>query len=263
MNVLEAIARSVLSTAQDVLPIAAVVLVFQLLVLRRPIPQTRRVAIGFAMLVAGLGIFLVGLELALFPLGRAMARQLADPQFVQGQAAAAAPAPPAWHQHYWTYLFALCIGTSAVLAEPGLVAVAERVGQLSGGTIRPWGLRIAIALGSGAGIALGAVRLVAGVSILAVVVPLVVLIAVLSWLAPRSIVPLAYDSGVIATSTITVPLVSALGVGLAAQLPGRDPLADGFGMVALAAICPIVAVMGYALAASWRADWARRRRSST
>ena len=261
MNVLEAIARSVFSTAQDVLPIAAVVLVFQLLVLRRPIPQTRRVAIGFAMLVAGLGIFLVGLELALFPLGRAMARQLADPQFVQGQAGAAAPA--AWRQHYWTYLFALCIGTSAVLAEPGLVAVAERVGQLSGGTIRPWGLRIAIALGSGAGIALGAVRLVAGVSILAVVVPLVVLIAVLSWLAPRSIVPLAYDSGVIATSTITVPLVSALGVGLAAQLPGRDPLADGFGMVALAAICPIVAVMGYALAASWRADRARRQPSST
>jgi hypothetical protein len=257
MTLLQALAKSVMSTVRDVLPIIIVVVTFQLGILRRPIPDWRRVIAGFVMLLVGLAIFLVGLDLALFPLGGAMAEQLAAPEFVQPHRPPAPGEELHWTQYYWTYAFALLIGFSAVMAEPGLSAVAARTEQLSGGTIRPRALRTAIAIGSGFGIALGAIRIVTGLHLLAFVLPILVIIALLTYLAPRAIMPLAYDSGVIATSTMTVPLVTALGVGLAEQIPDRHPLVEGFGTIALAMLCPMITVMAYALFAQW---WINRPR---
>jgi hypothetical protein len=241
---------SLVATLRDVLPIIIVILSFQVFVLRRSIAGWQRVLCGFLCVIVGLAVFLAGLEIALFPLGEAMARQLAAPELVPRHADEIAP----WYAYYWTYLFAFCIGFSATIAEPALLAVAIKAHQASGGTIHPWGLRVAVAIGSGTGVVLGTFRIITGIPLPYFLLSGYVIVIVLTWFAPKQIVPLAYDSGGVTTSTVTVPLVTALGLGLAGQIPGRSPLTDGFGMIALAVMFPMITVMGYALAAQfWQA----------
>ncbi len=242
-DLLGPIGTTFLSTIRDVLPIAAVVIGFQLLVLRRPIPNLRRVLVGFIYVLVGLSLFLVGLELTLFPLGRLMASQLTSPAFLMPGGVTAALR---WHDYYWVFLFAFAIGFSTTVAEPSLLAVALKANEISGGAIGVWGLRLAVAIGVAFGIALGAYRIVTGSPIHYYIIAGYVLVIVQTWFAPKQIVPLAYDSGGVTTSTVTVPLVAALGLGLAETVPGRHPLIDGFGLIAFASLFPIMSVLAYA-----------------
>jgi hypothetical protein len=247
------------STARDVVPIVLVIAFFQVVVLRRQFADPVRILIGLAAVVAGLAIFLVGLDVGLFPLGRTMARQLSDPAFVaQGRAAAELD----WTAYRTTYLFAFCLGFATAIAEPALMSVAVKAGQVSGGTIDPFGLRMAVALGAGTGVALGVVRICAGIPLPGFMIVGYLLVVAQTFMAPRAIVPLAYDAGGVTTSTVTVPMVAALGLGLAEQLPGRSPLVDGFGLIASAALFPMLTVMGYAQLADWRARRHRRAASA-
>lgn len=259
MNLFTATATALLATVRDVLPILAVIVFFQLAVLRRPIPRLPRVLWGSALVVVGLSLFLMGLELALFPLGEAMAEQLAEVGRNLdhgGNAAEGDEVPPDWRNYYWTYLFAFTIGVSTTLAEPALIAVGMKAEDVSGRAIRSWGLRLAVAFGVGFAVALGTLRIVLGVPLPYVVLTGYLVVIAQTYFAPKEIIALAYDSGGVTTSTVTVPLVAALGLGLATQIPGRDPLLDGFGLIALASLFPIMTVMGYAQLAGW---WNRRR----
>ncbi len=242
MGTMEAVLSVFINTVRDAMPIGVVILGFQVLVIRRPIPNLRRLLIGFAYVLAGLTLFLLGLEQALFPLGRVMAEQLTHPEFIRGGLAGAV----VWSDYYWVYLFAFCIGFGTAVAEPSLLAVARKAHDLSAGTIHVWGLRVAVALGVAVGITIGAYRIVTGAPIQHFIIAGYVVVLVQTFFAPRLIVPLAYDSGGVSTSTVTVPLVAALGLGLAETVPGRSPLIDGFGLIAFACLFPIMSVMAYA-----------------
>ena len=232
-----------LSTVFDVAPIAAILLGFQLGVLRRRIPNLRRVLVGSVYVVLGLGFFLFGLEHALFPLGKVMAQQLTDPAFIgAGQAADAL----GWSDYYWTYLFAFAIGFSTTIAEPALIAVSIKAREVSGGAVGAWGLRVAVAFGVAASIAIGALRIVTGTPLYLYMIVGYLVLVIQTLFAPKMIVALAYDSGGVTTSTVTVPLVTALGLGLASSVPGRSALLDGFGLIALASLFPMITVIGYA-----------------
>ncbi|MDX1571274.1 MAG: DUF1538 domain-containing protein [Xanthomonadales bacterium] len=251
---------TLLATIRDVIPIAVVIFGFQFLVLRRRIPNWRRVAVGFVYVIIGLALFLVGLERALFPLGRIMAEQLTDPLFIA--AGAIVEEGFHWLNFYWVYLFAFAIGFSTTIAEPSLMAVAIKANEVSAGTVGVWGLRIAVAVGVAVGIALGSYRIVVGDPIHNYIIAGYVVVIIQTRFAPKIIVPLAYDSGGVTTSTVTVPLVAALGLGLAETVPGRSPLIDGFGLIAFASLFPIMSVMAYAQLAEWRAGRRKRRRES-
>ncbi len=248
---------SIVSSLRDVIPICVVFFFFQFVVLRRPIANWQRIFAGVVCVILGLAVFLVGLELALFPLGEAMAKQLASPAFVQADSDVGTGEFMSWLHYYWTYLFAFAIGFSATVAEPALLAVAIKAHQASGGTIHVWGLRVAVAIGSGMGVALGTFRIVTGIPLPYFIMTGYLIVMIQTYFAPKQIVPLAYDSGGVTTSTVTVPLVTALGLGLAAQIPGRNPLTEGFGMIALAVLFPMITVMGYAQIAHW---WMARQR---
>ncbi len=234
-----------LSTIKDVLPIAGILFGFQIFVLKRPIPNLKRVIIGFIYVLIGLALFLKGLEQALFPIGRLMAEQLTDPAFIFGEIKVVADIVR-WQDYYWIYIFALCIGFSTTIAEPSLIAVAIKANQVSGGAIGIWGLRIAVAIGVAIGIGLGSFRIVTGYPLHWFIIAGYVVVVIQTFFAPRLIVPLAYDSGGVTTSTVTVPLVAALGLGLAETVPGRNPVIDGFGLIAFASLFPIMSVMAYA-----------------
>lgn len=249
--------ETALGTLADVLPIAAILFGFQTLVLRERIPNLRRTLIGFVYVLAGLALFLEGLEAALFPLGKLMAQQLTDPAFVHGTAGAAASAN--WRDYLWVYAFGAAIGFATTVAEPALIAVAMKAAAVSGGTITVRGLRVAVAIGVAIGIALGTFRIVTGTPIHWYIIAGYVLVVIQTAFAPRVIVPLAYDSGGVTTSTVTVPLVAALGLGLAGTIPGRSPLVDGFGLIAFASLFPMMTVMGYAQLGQWWTTRARRR----
>jgi len=252
--VIDKLADALLATFRDVIAVSALLLSFQLFVLRQPIPHLRRLLVGLAFVVIGLAFFLIGLELALFPLGERMATQLSSPEFVFGTGAASES--PRWWMYGWVYLFAAIIGFSATLAEPSLIAVAFKANQASRGTIRPWGLRLVVAFGVGAGISLGTFRIVTGTSLVLYVAVGYLIVLVQTIFAPKPIIPLAFDSGGVTTSSVTVPLVTALGLGLSATIPGRNPALDGFGLIAFASLFPMITVMGYAQLAGW---WARQR----
>lgn len=252
------IAQTFLATWQNVLPILVLLAGFQLFVLRQPIPRLRRVVVGFGFVLAGLTLFLVGLEKALFPVGKIMAKQLSAPDFVFGTETA--PKSPEWWVYGWIYLFAALIGFSATIAEPALMAVAYKANQVSGGTISQLGLRLAVALGVALGIALGAFRIITGTPLIAYIVSGYLVLLVLTVFAPKTIIPLAYDSGGVTTSSVTVPLVAALGLALSATIPGRSPALDGFGLIAFASLFPMITVMGYVQLVKW---WARIRLKST
>lgn len=242
------LAEVMLATVRDVLPIAVILFVFQMLVLRRRIPNLRRVLTGFVFVLAGLALFLVGLEKALFPLGRLMADQLTDPEFV----AASAGALGGWQQYYWVYIFALAIGFATTVAEPALIAVAMKANEVSGGMVGAWGLRVAVAIGVALGLALGTWRIVVGAPLHWFIIAGYVVVVIQTAFAPKTMIALAYDSGGVTTSTVTVPLVTALGLGLAESVPGRSPLLDGFGLIAFASLFPIMAVLAFAMIAERR-----------
>jgi hypothetical protein len=250
---------TVLETLRDLFPIFAIIIGFQALVLRRPIPQLRRVLVGVVYVVIGLTLFLVGLKEALFPLGDAMAKQLTDPAFIYGSKEFAAELVHQWHDYFWVYLFAAAIGFSTTVAEPALIAVAIKATQVSGGGISVWGLRVAVAIGVAIGIALGTYRIVTGTPLHYYIITGYIIVVIQTWFAPRMIIALAYDSGGVTTSTVTVPLVAALGLGLASTIPGRSPLIDGFGLIAFASLFPMITVMGYAQIGEW---WLRRSMKS-
>jgi hypothetical protein len=238
-----------LATCRDVLPVIILITGFQLLVLRQPIPHLRRVVVGGVYVVFGLALFLAGLEKALFPIGKIMAAQLSDPIFLYGQSAVAIQ--PEWKAYGWIYLFAAMIGFATTIAEPSLIAVAFKANEVSAGTISQWGLRITVAIGVAFGISLGAFRIITGTPIYMYILAGYMIVIVQTFFAPKNIIPLAYDSGGVTTSTVTVPLVAALGLGLSASIPGRNPALDGFGLIAFASLFPIITVLGYAQYAQW------------
>lgn len=232
-------------TLGDVLPIVVIVAFFQLVVIRRPMANPGRMLIGSVYVVLGLTLFLVGLEKALFPLGRLMASQLTNPEFIYAGAARALEAVH-WADYMWVYIFAFAIGFSTTIAEPSLLAVAIKANQVSAGAIGIWGLRIAVALGVAVGISLGTYRIVTGLPIHYFIIVGYIIVVIQTVFSPRMIIPLAYDSGGVTTSTVTVPLVAALGLGLAETVPGRNVLVDGFGLIAFASLFPMMSVMAYA-----------------
>lgn len=251
MEVLELVWTTTIGTVRDVLPIAVIIFGFQFLVIRRPMRNLKKVLIGFAYVLVGLSLFLIGLEEALFPLGKLMAQQLTDPAFLQAGSTAIRSTQLDWQHYFWVYCFAAAIGFSTTIAEPSLIAVAIKANQVSGGAISAWGLRIAVAIGVAVGIALGAFRIITGTPLHWYIIAGYIVVIIQTVYAPRLIIALAYDSGGVTTSTVTVPLVTALGLGLAGTVPGRSPLMDGFGLIAFASLFPIMSVMGYAQLSEW------------
>ncbi|MDH3691059.1 MAG: DUF1538 domain-containing protein [Gammaproteobacteria bacterium] len=236
-------------TVWDVLPLVVIVVGFQVLVIRQPIANPRRLAIGFAYVVLGLALFLAGLERALFPLGELLATELTDPS-IRG-ASGESGGSVVWSDYYWVYLFAAAIGFTTTIAEPSLIAVAIKAREVSAGAITVWGLRIAVAVGVSIGVAVGAFRIVTGTPLHYFIIAGYVVVIAQTIYAPRSIIPLAYDSGGVTTSTVTVPVVAALGLGLASSVSGRNPVVDGFGLIAFASVFPIMAVLAYAQITKW------------
>lgn len=222
----------------DVMPIALVLFGFQTLILKQKIPNLKRIILGFVLVLIGLTLFIIGLEKALFPLGRLMAEQLTSPAFIGNNVS--------WESYYWVYLFAASIGFATTIAEPSLLAVAIKANQVSGGAIKIWSLRIAVAVGVAFGVSLGSFRIVTGLPLHYFIIIAYIVVLIQTYFAPKNIIALAYDLGGVTTSTVTVPLVAALGLGLASTIEGRSPIIDGFGLIAFASLFPIMSVMVYA-----------------
>ncbi len=258
MGVVSELLSQLFETLFDVLPIAVIIFGFQFLVIRKRIKNLKKVLIGLFYVLIGITFFLLGLEQALFPVGRMMAAQLTDPAFLE--AVRITTGALHWSDYYWVYIFAFAIGASTTIAEPALIAVAIKANEVSGGTISVWGLRIAVAIGAAVGISLGVYRIVIGAPIHYFIIAGYVIVVIQTFFAPRAIVPLAYDSGGVTTSTVTVPLVTALGLGLAETVPGRSPLIDGFGLIAFVCLFPIISVMAYAQISEFRAHREEKRR---
>lgn len=251
MDLILAILYFVADSAKDVLPIVVFLFAFHIFVIRGPMPNVRQILVGFLFVTVGLGLFLVGLEETLFPLGRLMAQQLTDPAFLN-EVRITIGGALAWQDFYWVYLFAAAIGFSTTMAEPALMAVAIKANTVSAGAIGVWGLRVAVAVGAGFGVGLGCFRIISGLPLQYFIAAGYLVVIVQTLMAPKMIIPLAYDSGGVTTSTVTVPLVTALGLGLAEAVPGRSPLLDGFGLVAFAALFPIITVLAYGQLAALR-----------
>lgn len=244
MQVLNDLPALLLSTFFDILPIAIIIFGFQLLVIRKRIANLKKVLMGMLYVLIGITFFLLGLEEALFPIGRSMAAQLTQPDFLQSVRLTAGDLH--WQDYYWVYIFAFAVGAGTTIAEPALIAVAMKANDVSGGAIGVFGLRAAVALGVAVGLALGTYRIVIGAPMHYFIISGYVIVVIQTFFSPKLIVPLAYDSGGVTTSTVTVPLVAALGLGLAETVPGRSPLIDGFGLIAFASLCPMISVMAYA-----------------
>ncbi len=239
---LVALWQTLISTLYDVIPIIAILMFFQFGILRKPIPNVRRVVIGFIYVLIGLTLFLAGLNEALLPLGKLMATQLTDPAFLGLEQTSDVN----WKDYYWVYAFAFFVGLSTTFAEPSLLAVAIKAEEVFGGAIDATKLRMAVAVGVGTGITLGCYRIIVGDPLHYYIIVAYIFVILQTQFAPKMIIPLAYDSGGVTTSTVTVPLVAALGIGLASTIEGRSVLIDGFGLIAFACLFPIMTVMGYA-----------------
>jgi hypothetical protein len=231
MELLIHTASTGLSTVVNVLPIAVILFGFQALVIRRRPPNLKRALSGFVYILVGLTFFLVGLEQTLFPLGETVASQLTAPEFIHGSAEPA-DGPIHWRNYFWVYVFAATIGFSTTIAEPSLIAVALKAEKISG---------------VAAGVSIGAYRIVSGTPLPYYIMAGYVVVILQTLRASKFIIPLAFDSGGVTTSTVTVPVVAALGLGLASTIPGRSPLIDGFGLIAFASVFPIMSVMAYAM----------------
>jgi hypothetical protein len=238
---LKEILRSLRDSIRDVMPIVLVVAFFELVVLQQPVPNLARILGGALMVVLGLALFVRGLEMGLFPLGEGMADGFAR----KGSLA-------------WLLGFAFLLGFGTTVAEPALIAIADEAAEVAagGGVIEDQeaarrsyalGLRLTVALSVGIAILLGVFRILKGWPIQYLIIAGYVGVVIMTAFAPKEIVGIAYDSGGVTTSTVTVPLVTALGVGLATSIRGRDPLVDGFGLIAFASLTPIIFVMAYGI----------------
>lgn len=217
---------------QDVLPIILVIAFFQYLIIKKPIVHLSKILTGIMLVIFGLDAFIVGLEIGLFPIGETIALEMTKMNNV------------------WViYGFGFAIGFATTMAEPALMAIAMKASEVSNGNINQKMLRVAVAIGVAIGIALGCYRLVEGASLHYFIIVGYIFVIIMTYYAPKYIIPIAYDSGGVTTSTVTVPLVAALGLGLAQNIPGRDPLIDGFGLIAFASLFPMITVMGYGIVA--------------
>lgn len=239
MDLVAELLGNLLGTALSVVLVAAFLLFFYRVVLRQKLANPASMVLGLVFVIVGLALFLQGLDKALFPVGRMMVEQLA------GRVDATQEISGAW-RYYPVYVFAFCIAFSAAFAEPALLAVAHKVNDISGGAIQATGLRIAAALGVALGVTFGCVRIVTGIPLQWCLAATFMIVIVQTFTAPRAIVALAYDTGAVSTTAVTVPVVTALGLTLAAQVPGRSPVIDGFGLICLACLFPAVTVLAYA-----------------
>ncbi|PSW04046.1 DUF1538 domain-containing protein [Photobacterium lipolyticum] len=241
MKAIVALFRSMLLSLRDLLPIIAVISFFQLAVLQQPLPEWGTILLGLLFVVMGLTFFIFGLEMGLFPIGETMAHAFAS----KGSLA-------------WLLIFAFCLGFGTTIAEPALTAVANEAAEVAaeGGMIAKdesaqedyaSGLRLTVAFSVGFAIMIGVLRILKGWPIQWMIIGGYGVVMTMTWFAPPSIIGIAYDSGGVTTSTITVPLVTALGVGLASSIKGRNPMVDGFGLIAFASLTPMIFVMGYGM----------------
>lgn len=249
MEILLEFGKTLLLTGRDLLPIILLFGFFQIVVIKQSVANLSRILIGGAYVFVGLALFLAGLDKALFPLGNIMASQLTNIEFLKNGAATVDLS--AWSTYGWIYAFAAAIGFATTIAEPSLLAVAHKANDVSGGSISSWGLRITVAIGVGFGITLGVFRIVTGTPLHYYIMVGYIIVTIQTFFAPKSLIPLAYDSGGVTTSTVTVPIVAALGLGLSEAVPGRNPAIDGFGLIAFASLFPIITVLGYAQCAQW------------
>jgi len=241
MTAVLALFRAMLGSLRDLLPIVAVIAFFQLAVLQEPLPHLLSILTGLVLVVFGLTFFIFGLEMGLFPIGESMAQAFARKGSV-----------------FWLLTFAFCLGFGTTIAEPALTAVAAEAAEVAaeGGVIPNTldemeqyadGLRFTVALSVGIAILLGVLRILKGWPIQYMIIGGYIGVVVLTAFAPENIIGIAYDSGGVTTSTITVPLVTALGVGLASAIKGRNPMIDGFGLIAFASLLPMMFVMVYGM----------------
>jgi len=239
--IISIILKKIKTSFTDLLPIILVIAFFQILVLKQPLPQMGEVLFGALLVVAGLTLFVQGLEMGLFPIGEAMAHALAR----KGSA-------------FWLLSFAFSLGFATTVAEPALIAVAREAAEIAGqgGLIEQsqaslkqyaFGLRMSVAFSVGLAILIGVMRIIKGWPIHYLIITGYVIVMLMTIIAPKEIIGIAYDAGGVTTSTITVPLVAALGVGLSSSIRGRSPLVDGFGLIAFASLLPMIFVMGYGL----------------
>lgn len=225
----------------DLLPIIVVIGFFQLVVIRQPLPDLTEVLAGSLLVVIGLTLFVEGLEMALFPLGESLAQALARKGSL-----------------FWLLSFSFLLGFSTTIAEPALIAIAKESATIAAKSnlieatpqavgSYAMGLRVTVALSVGVAILIGSLRIIRGWPIHYLIVSGYIMVMVMTVFAPKEIIGIAYDAGGVTTSTVTVPLVTALGVGLASIIRGRNPLLDGFGLIAFASLLPMVFVMGYGI----------------
>lgn len=236
-----ALLKSMLGSLRDLLPIILVIGFFQAVVLQQPIPGFSNIIIGTLFIISGLTFFIYGLEMGLFPIGESMANAFARKGSVM-----------------WLLIFSFCLGFGTTVAEPALIAVAEEASEIAatGGMIKnnvdamesyADGLRFTVAFSVGLAIVIGVLRILKGWSIQYMIMGGYILVVFMTAIAPKEIIGIAYDSGGVTTSTITVPLVTALGVGLASAIKGRNPMTDGFGLIAFASLTPMIFVMAYGM----------------
>ena len=232
---------AMLGSLRDLAPIIAVILFFQFLVLQQPLPDIGQILLGVLFVILGLTFFIHGLEQGLFPIGESMATAFAR----KGSVA-------------WLIVFAFALGFGTTVAEPALIAVAAEAAAVAanGGMIEPGpearasyasGLRYTVAFSVGLAIVIGVIRILKGWPVQWLIIAGYILVVIMTMFAPREIIGIAYDSGGVTTSTITVPLVTALGVGLASSIRGRNPMIDGFGLIAFASLTPMIFVMAYGM----------------
>ena len=230
-----------LGSLRDLLPIVLVIVFFQFFVLQQPLPDIGQILLGVLFVVLGLTFFIHGLEQGLFPIGESMATAFARKGSI-----------------FWLVAFAFALGFGTTVAEPALIAVAAEAatvaaqGEMIEATEEAkkryaYGLRYTVALSVGLAIVLGVIRILKGWPVQWIIIVGYVIVVIMTMFAPREIIGIAYDSGGVTTSTITVPLVTALGVGLAASIKGRNPMIDGFGLIALASLTPMIFVMAYGM----------------
>ncbi len=240
-KILRLIVKKIMSALSDLLPIVLVIAFFQIIVLRQPMPQMGEVLLGGILVVLGLTLFIEGLEMGLFPIGEAMAHALAK----KGSLA-------------WLLIFSFALGFSTTVAEPALIAIAREAANIAaeGNLIEfgeesrssyAFGLRMTVAFSVGLAILIGVFRILIGWPLHYLIISGYVTVILMTTIAPEEIIGIAYDAGGVTTSTVTVPLVAALGVGLASSIRERSPLLDGFGLIAFASLMPMIFVMGYGL----------------
>ena len=241
MDILKRLFSPLLSSARDLAPIVVVIGFFQIVVLQQPIPNMAELLVGTLFVMIGLALFVKGLEMGLFPIGETMAHAFARKGSLT-----------------WLLLFAFALGFGTTVAEPALIAVAEEASEIAAAgkvidntqdAMEDYadGLRLTVALSVGFAILVGVLRIIRGWPIHYLIIAGYIGVVIMTMFAPPEIIGIAYDSGGVTTSTITVPLVTALGVGLASSIKGRNPMIDGFGLIAFASLTPMIFVMGYGM----------------